>query len=62
MKKAVLTIFLLIGITPAAYADCIFDGKSYQTGEKIGGFECQADGTWKPLNPGVKVTAEQRAH
>lgn len=31
----------------AAYADCIWQGKSYPTGTRIGGLACQPDGTWK---------------
>jgi hypothetical protein len=31
----------------AAHADCLWKGKSYPTGTRIGGLTCQADGTWK---------------
>jgi hypothetical protein len=31
----------------SAYADCMYQGKSYPTGTKLGGLTCQADGTWK---------------
>ncbi|GFE72133.1 hypothetical protein [Chroococcus sp. FPU101] len=48
MKQVFLALFLMIVTTSAAYADCIYDGKTYPTGTDLGGLICQPDGTWKP--------------
>jgi hypothetical protein len=43
-----LVLFLVFGLwLGAAHADCLWKGKSYPTGTRIGGLTCQADGTWK---------------
>jgi hypothetical protein len=47
LKIVVLTAFLAFAAAPAAWADCVYQGKSYPTGTKIGGLTCQADGTWR---------------
>jgi hypothetical protein len=44
-KMLVLTFGLLWAA--AAQAVCYKDGKPYATGAEVGGYVCQADGTWK---------------
>lgn len=50
MKKhfvRLLAIALATLWMTAAQADCLWQGKSYPTGTRIGGLTCQPDGTWK---------------
>jgi hypothetical protein len=55
MKPIILTTALCIEllvtlvwfITPAYAADCLYNGKSYPPGTRIGPLMCQGDGTWK---------------
>jgi hypothetical protein len=48
MKRAVLVVLILCSAAAsAASADCVYQGKSYPTGTKIGDRTCQPDGTWK---------------
>ena len=50
MKTTLARALLLLAATlwfTEAYADCIYKGKSYPTGTRLGGLTCQADGTWK---------------
>ncbi len=55
MKTLILTTALCIEvlltlawtITPALAANCIYNGKSYSPGTRIGPLVCQANGTWK---------------
>lgn len=42
------TVALFLGkITSVYAANCIYDGRSYPPGTRIGPFVCQPDGTWK---------------
>ena len=43
----ILTALVTLAMAPAAWADCVYQGKTYPTGTKIGGLTCQADGTWR---------------
>jgi len=45
MKKCMF--FLLMVLSFAASADCIYNGNLYPTGAVIGGLTCQADGSWR---------------
>lgn len=47
MKTLGLTLFLLVASISAAYADCVYNGRTYPTGTRLGPYVCQADGTWK---------------
>ncbi|MBL8350194.1 MAG: hypothetical protein JNL87_07740 [Burkholderiaceae bacterium] len=44
---AVLALVLAAGFASTAWADCVYQGKKYPTGTKIGGLTCQPDGTWR---------------
>ena len=44
--KFVLLVAALM-TSSMAQAVCYRDGKPYQTGAEVGGFICQADGTWR---------------
>ena len=48
-RKTLMSLLFLItfGFSSAVWADCVYQGKSYPTGTKIGGLTCQPDGTWK---------------
>ncbi len=46
MTSLVLLV-LLFGFGSSAFAACLRDGKTYQTGEKVGPFTCMADGQWR---------------
>lgn len=48
-RKCLAALMLLIaaGFASSAWADCVYQGKKYPTGTKIGGLTCQADGTWR---------------
>lgn len=44
-KLALMAAALMMsGLT---HAVCYRDGKPYPTGAEVGGYVCQADGTWK---------------
>jgi hypothetical protein len=51
MKQVLIRIALfafLVGLAaPPAWADCIYNGKYYPTGTKVGDLTCQPDGTWR---------------
>ncbi|MGI9278779.1 MAG: hypothetical protein ACR2PX_04005 [Endozoicomonas sp.] len=47
MNKTSFVALLLSFFIASASADCLYNGKSYPTGTKIGPYICQADGTWK---------------
>ena len=50
MKKSLARALVLLatsGWICSAWADCVYQGKSYPTGTRLGGLTCQADGTWK---------------
>lgn len=49
VRKTLIGLVFLIacGSTFSAWADCVYEGKSYPTGTKIGSLTCQADGTWR---------------
>lgn len=51
MKKATIKIIYLYALiamfAPSAWANCIYNGKTYPTGTKLGELTCQPDGTWK---------------
>ena len=42
-------VFLVAGLllTSLAHAVCYRDGKPHPTGAEVGGYVCQADGSWK---------------
>ena len=42
-------VFLVAVLMTSSMAEavCYRDGKPYQTGAEVGGFICQADGTWR---------------
>lgn len=44
------TMLMLAGLllSTLAQAVCYLDGRPYPTGAEVGGYICQADGTWKP--------------
>jgi hypothetical protein len=48
-KRTLRTLLLAAGFLwlGSANADCLWQGKSYPTGTRIGGLTCQADGSWK---------------
>jgi len=49
MKKlhiVFIVLALLAGALPAAYADCMKDGKAYPAGTVKDGFICTPDGRW----------------
>ena len=48
MKRAV-TILLICAFcaSATAWADCVYNGKRYATGSKVGGRTCQTDGSWR---------------
>lgn len=49
MSKLLLS-FIIVAVawmSLPAYADCVYKGRSYPTGSKIGGLTCQADGSWR---------------
>jgi len=44
----VIMLFLITcGSSVSVWADCVYQGRSYPTGTKIGSLTCQADGTWR---------------
>ena len=48
MKTLSVSILcMLLACSLSAFADCVKDGRSYKTGERVGPFICTADGTWK---------------
>jgi hypothetical protein len=38
---------LMFSISTAAFAVCVMDGKTYQTGAKVGPYTCMPDGQWR---------------
>ena len=48
-RKTLMILMFLItcGFASGAWADCLFQGRAYPTGTRIGGLTCQADGTWR---------------
>jgi len=49
MKKLLLSLIIgaIVCTSLPAYADCVYKGRSYPAGSKIGGLTCQADGSWR---------------
>lgn len=48
MKTLLIVISLFVlGYSIPAFAVCVKDGRTYQTGDKVGPFTCMADGSWK---------------
>lgn len=50
MKKRLLILVVMSIVTVVstiASAGCMYSGYEYPTGTTIGGFTCQADGSWK---------------
>ena len=47
MSLRVVLLIATLMISSTAHAVCYRDGKAYQTGAEVGGFICQADGTWR---------------
>ena len=47
-KTLMILMFLtMYGFASDAWADCLYQGRPYPTGTKIGGLTCQANGTWR---------------
>jgi len=48
-RKTCITLLVLIicGSALSAWADCVYQGRSYPTGTRIGDLTCQADGSWR---------------
>ena len=47
-KKTRTWLFMLaFSLSASAWADCVYMGKLYPTGTKIGGLTCQKDGNWR---------------
>jgi len=40
-------LLMTLGFATGAWADCVYQGKTYPTGTVIGGLTCQANGTWR---------------
>jgi hypothetical protein len=51
MKMVILMLALILMVLCAkpTLADCIYDGRVYPTGTRIGPLECMPDGTWRPV-------------
>jgi hypothetical protein len=47
MALRVLVLVAASLLSSVAQAVCYRDGKPYPTGAEVGGYVCQADGTWK---------------
>jgi hypothetical protein len=47
MKFILCISVLLIGMTAPVYADCIYNGRTYPTGSRLGGLVCTPDGSWQ---------------
>ena len=45
-KLVLIALFAFI-LASEANADCVYGGKSYPTGTRVGNSTCQADGTWR---------------
>jgi hypothetical protein len=43
---AALAAQLLVALP--AKAECVYEGRVYQTGETVGPYVCMPDGTWQP--------------
>jgi len=43
----IFAFLLLMMASLSASADCTYDGNLYPTGAVIGGYTCQADGSWR---------------
>ena len=43
---AVMSV-LLFGFSTSVFAVCQKDGRTYQTGDKVGPFTCMADSSWR---------------
>jgi len=48
MKKILLAAALMLFLGTPVLANCIYEGKSYPTGTRIGPLVCTPDGTWRP--------------
>jgi hypothetical protein len=48
MKKILLAAALIVFLGTPVLANCIYEGKSYPTGTRIGPLVCTSDGTWRP--------------
>lgn len=48
-RKILISLIVLISCSFAtgAWADCVYQSKTYPTGTKIGGLTCQADASWR---------------
>jgi hypothetical protein len=42
-----LAIVLMITLATPVFAGCIYNGKAYPTGTRVGPLVCMPDGTWK---------------
>ncbi len=56
--KTLLVSFILLLYAGIAYADCWYDGRSYETGTIINGYVCTPGGTWKSQNGHMELWEE----
>ncbi len=42
-----LLVLVACGSAFSAWAACVYQGRSYPTGTRIGPLTCQADGSWR---------------
>lgn len=48
MKTIYSTLFaLLTSFATSAFADCVMDGNTYRTGQRVGPYTCLPDGSWR---------------
>jgi hypothetical protein len=53
MKTLLFVVSVLIfGISNAAFAVCVRDGRTYQTGDQVGPYVCMPNGTWRKKTDG----------
>jgi len=45
--KALIATLTLAALATPAWADCMFNGRSYPTGSVVGDRVCAANGTWQ---------------
>jgi len=46
-RSFIYTVLLFCLFVQTAQAACLYKGKSYPTGTRLGSLTCQPDGTWK---------------
>jgi hypothetical protein len=47
MLRKLIGLVLGLALAASAQAVCYKDGRPYQTGDVVGGYVCQPDGSWK---------------